>query len=70
MVAELPGRYDPAPDEPTNRTSRPSHSDGETGSHRSLASYIKHVLNFYKDRFDIDMNGSQRDDLEAFLLAL
>ena len=38
--------------------------------HAGQAKDIKHVLNFYKDRFDIDMNGSQRDDLEAFLLAL
>jgi hypothetical protein len=38
--------------------------------HSGQAKDIKHVLNFYKDRFDIDMSGSQRDDLEAFLLAL
>jgi len=48
-------------------TMRASHTDPRT---YSCAKDIKHVLNFYKDRFDIDMSGSQRDDLKAFLLAL
>jgi cytochrome c peroxidase len=38
--------------------------------HSGQAKDIKHVLNFYKDRFDVALNGGQRADLEAFLLAL
>lgn len=38
--------------------------------HNGSAPDIKHVLNFYKDRFGVKLTGAERDDLEAFLLAL
>ena len=38
--------------------------------HSGQAKNITKVLNFYVDRFHIDLNHSKRADLEAFLLAL
>jgi cytochrome c peroxidase len=38
--------------------------------HDGSARSLKEVIQFYKDRFDIELSGEQRDDLEAFLRAL
>ena len=38
--------------------------------HAGQAKDINQVLNFYADRFNINLNSDKRDDLEAFLLAL
>jgi cytochrome c peroxidase len=38
--------------------------------HDGSARSLKEVIQFYKDRFDIELSGAQRDDLEAFLRAL
>ena len=38
--------------------------------HAGQAKDISKVVNFYVDRFNIDLNSNKRADLEAFLLAL